>query len=102
MAIRLSARVAESAGKEIDRAGVRWSLKKGKTIQKMMELARENRDHPIRDFEGPETYICTINVNEAWLETFKEYREHHALPQLVTFFKNSLLRGLSFHLDSLL
>lgn len=101
MTIRLTCKISPQANVDLSRIIARLESRKGKAIIKLMELARDDADHPRRpyDDEGKDV-TCTLNAVEDWLASFKSYRTKHGLWENTAFFKDSLLRGISIYLDN--
>lgn len=99
--IRLACGIPHEAGETLLRLIVRLDLgNKKKAITYLMEMALQNPSHELREFQTHGTNMsCSLDVQKEWLDHFKPYKEHHGLYNNTTFFKDSILRGLSIVLS---
>lgn len=96
MPIRLACQLPSGARPHLLNAIIRRESRKGKTLEYLMVLARENADHPVMQFDNSgKSEPCTLNVPETWLRTFLPYRNQHGIYQNTQLFMDTILRGLS-------
>lgn len=94
---KLNCKVSAELGNEISSIGIEQEIKKGKTLEYLVNLAVDNSTFEKNDYGSGERVSCTLQISDKKYSATKAYRLLHGLETKVAFLKDALERGVSIH-----
>lgn len=96
---RLQYTAPSQLGKVIEKVQIVEGLKKKEALRHLIDLANENPDHRMVDFEGEKDVNCTLDLKGKEYKDFTAYRSKYNLVEQNKFFRDALRRGATFYVD---
>lgn len=94
---KLSCKVSQELGSEITAIGIDMDIKKGKTLEYLVNLAVDNATFEKVEIGSGEAISCTLQMSDKKYSATKPYRLLHGLDTKVAFLKDALERGVTIH-----